>query len=51
MYKREIKSIIYNSLYDYLETQELEVQINKNTALFGRDAVLDSNGLVVEQLC
>ena len=46
MKKEKTLNMIIAVLNDYFETQEMNEKATKNTALFGKDAVLDSMGLV-----
>jgi acyl carrier protein len=46
MEKTHIIEIIRSSLTEYLESRGENVEINENTALIGRKAVIDSIGLV-----
>lgn len=41
-----VKSIVIECIADYLETQGKDVNIDENTRLVGREAVMDSVGLV-----
>ena len=46
MTKEQVINSINNILNDYFETQELSEKATHETALFGKDSVLDSMGLV-----
>jgi len=46
MEKSEVKCIVVNSLEEYLDSQDMEMDIKDSTTLFGPDSVLDSIGLV-----
>lgn len=46
MEKNEIKQLIVETLSSYLESQDIKIDINVDTVLFGENAVLDSMGLV-----
>ncbi len=46
MDKAQIQELVINCLKEYLEAQEIEADVQADTALFGDDAVIDSMGLV-----
>ncbi|MGA1791371.1 MAG: hypothetical protein ACMUIM_07790 [bacterium] len=46
MEKDEINKIIVETIQDYLFTQDIEQRINTQTSLIGKNAVVDSIGLV-----
>lgn len=46
MNKEKIIATIIEVLNDYFETQEIDEKATKETALFGKDSILDSMGLV-----
>ena len=46
MDKTKINEIVINTLKDYCEANDIQVEINKDTALIGSNKVMDSMGLV-----
>ena len=46
MDKRQIEETIFSLIKDYCETNDLQVEINKDTPLIGSSRILDSMGLV-----
>jgi len=46
MKKENIEKLIIDVLNDYFDTQEMNEMATKDSALFGKDSVLDSMGLV-----
>jgi len=46
MDKNQITEIVTNTIKDYLETQNIRIEINSNSALIGDNSLLDSMGLV-----
>jgi acyl carrier protein len=46
MNKEAVIKIIEEVLNDYFETQDMNEKATKDTALFGKDTILDSMGLV-----
>lgn len=46
MDKEKINEIVINTLKDYCEANDIQVEINKDTALIGSNKILDSMGLV-----
>ncbi len=46
MDKTKINEIVINTLKDYCETNDIQVEINKDTALIGSNKIMDSMGLV-----
>lgn len=46
MDKAKINEIVINTLKDYCEANDIQVDINKDTALIGSNKIMDSMGLV-----
>jgi len=46
MGKNEIRKMIIETIKDYLVTQDVFHEINEQTSLIGKDAIVDSMGLV-----
>jgi len=46
MGKSEITKMIIETIKDYLTTQDIVHEINEQTSLIGKDAIVDSMGLV-----
>ena len=46
MDKTKINEIVINTLKDYCEANDIQVEINKDTALIGSNKIMDSMGLV-----
>ncbi len=44
--KNKIQNIIIGCLKEYLESQDIEIELNGSTPLFSSESVLDSMGLV-----
>lgn len=46
MDKAKINEIVFNTLKDYCEANDIQVEISKDTALIGSNKIMDSMGLV-----
>ena len=46
MERGRIEEVIINAFRDYLETQDIEGEVNSDTILFGSESMVDSMGLV-----
>jgi len=46
MDKERINEIVFNTLKDYCDANDIQVEINKDTALIGSNKIMDSMGLV-----
>ena len=46
MEKQNVSDIIIESIKDYLETQDIQTEVNEDTALLGEKSILASMGLV-----
>ena len=46
MNKEKVEEIVFSVLNDYCIEQKIEVKLSKDTALIGRNRILDSIGLV-----
>lgn len=43
---KKIEELLFQTLNDYFESQDMEISADENTILFGKESVLDSMGLV-----
>lgn len=46
MERGEVQNVVVDCLTDYLESQQMGIEVDDNTQLLGSDSVLDSMGLV-----
>ena len=46
MDKAKINEIVFNTLKDYCEANDIQVEISKDTAMIGSNKIMDSMGLV-----
>jgi len=46
MQRERIQEVIISAFNEYLETQDIEGEVNPDTILFGSESTLDSMGLV-----
>ena len=46
MKREKIEEVIITAFNDYLETQDIQGEVDSNTVLFGSESALDSMGLV-----
>lgn len=46
MNKAQIRSVVIDSVREYLESEEAEIEVNEDVVLFGTGGIVDSMGLV-----